>query len=226
MDNLPSVLADYRRLLREIDCWFARCLAAAGAERIACRSGCHACCRGLFDITLLDAFLIREAVAALPADVREEALRRAAPRLPELKRLWPDLAPPYLLNQLPEEEWTEMPEDDERPCPLLGADGCCLIYQARPMTCRLHGLPHVDLSGEIFLDVWCSRNFTGENPLADPALRWSFRKAFTQEAALLQQLALLLTGLPRGEMDTFIPLALLADYETVDWRSLPPAYNP
>jgi Fe-S-cluster containining protein len=221
MDNnrLRQPLADYRTLLQEVDTWFAGCVAAAaGTERIACRQGCNECCRGLFDITLLDAFLIQEAVNDLEKTILEAARRRAALRLPELHRLWPDFSPPYLLNTLPEQEWTEMPEDDTIPCPLLGEDGFCLIYQARPMTCRLHGLPHVDHSGAIFLDTWCSRNFPGETPLADPSLRWFFRQAFAGEAALIRQLGEILTGTPRSEMDTFIPLALLSDYAAIDWQ--------
>ena len=218
--RLRRTLADYRALLKEVDGWFAGCLAAPlGTERIACRRGCNECCRGLFDITLLDAFLIQEAVKDLEKAVGAEVRRRAALRLPELKRLWPDLAPPYLLNTLPKEEWMEMPEDDAIPCPLLGEDGFCLIYEARPMTCRLHGLPHVDLSGVIFLDSWCSRNFNGEDPLADPSLRWVFREAFAREASLVRELSEILTGIPRSEMDTFIPLVLLTDYAAVDWRN-------
>jgi Fe-S-cluster containining protein len=220
-EGLNRILEDYRNLLQEIDAWFAGCLAAAGPERIRCGQGCSDCCRGLFDITLLDAFLIRAAVARLPRKVLEAAQQRAATRLPELQRLWPGFAPPYLLNSLPEEEWMEMPEDDQIPCPLLGEDRLCLVYGSRPMTCRLHGLPHVDRSGEVFLDSWCSRNFPGENPLTDEALRWTFRPAFAREAALLRELGRLLTGFPRSEMDTFIPLVLLTDYAAVDWKSLP-----
>ncbi|NLC71319.1 MAG: YkgJ family cysteine cluster protein [Desulfuromonadaceae bacterium] len=218
---MRRILEDYRRLLREVDSWFAGCIASAGTERIACGRGCSECCRGLFDITLLDAFLIQEAIADLPQAAREEARQRAVSRLPELKRLWPDLSPPYLLNGLPGEEWMEMPEDDPTPCPLLGENRLCLIYEARPMTCRLQGLPHVDRSGEVFLESWCSHNFRGEKPLDDPALRWTFREAFAREAALIGKLAEILTRFPHREMDTFIPLVLLTDYDAVDWRNLP-----
>jgi len=83
MDNnrLRQTLADYRTLLQEVDTWFAGCVAAAaGTERIACRQGCNECCRGLFDITLLDAFLIQEAVNDLEKTILEAARRRAALR--------------------------------------------------------------------------------------------------------------------------------------------------
>jgi len=45
---------EYRSLLGGVDAWFSRCLEAGGTA-FSCRGGCSACCRGLFDITLLDA---------------------------------------------------------------------------------------------------------------------------------------------------------------------------
>ncbi|TLM65206.1 MAG: YkgJ family cysteine cluster protein, partial [Deltaproteobacteria bacterium] len=91
-------LAAYRRLLGEIDAWFERCLAAAPPGMLACRKGCSACCRGLFDISLLDALLLKEGFGQLPAALRGEVLARCRPRLTELQQRWPTLAPPYLLN--------------------------------------------------------------------------------------------------------------------------------
>jgi Fe-S-cluster containining protein len=211
------VLDAYRQLLGEVDAWFVGVLAAAPPGALACRAGCSACCRGLFDITLLDAFLLREGFSQLPAATREAVLARSRPRLVELQRRWPQLENPYLLNALPDEGWTEMPEDDPTPCPLLGGDGLCLVYPFRPMTCRLHGLPNLDLSGEDFSADLCTRH--AGDPLALPGetLRWPFRTAFTREFDLLRDLTRQLTGTPTCAADTFIPLALLADYERVDW---------
>jgi len=180
---------------------------------LACRQGCSACCRGLFDITLLDAFLLRQGFAQLPERVRGEVLERCRPRLSELQQRWPQLANPYLLNDLPDDSWTAMPEGDETPCPLLGADGLCLVYPFRPMTCRLHGLPNLDLTGEDFSADLCTLHAGDPHTLPDAVLRWPFREAFSREIALLRAFTLQLTGTPTSEADTFIPLALLADYK-------------
>lgn len=219
MDSLQSILANYRRLLAEIDAWFAACLRAA-PQHIVCCSGCSACCRGLFDITLLDAFLLKADFDRLPEARRRPALARAETRLAELRRRWPRFQSPYLLNGLPDEEWTEMPEEDETPCPLLDDDGRCLVYAARPMTCRLHGLPNIDCSGESFSDACCTLNFVGADPLAEAALRWPFRAAFAREIDLFRAFALALTGRSWLELDTFIPTALLIDFTAIDWRKL------
>ena len=211
-------LEDYRALLEELDAWFAACLDRIEPGLIRCGAGCSACCRGLFDITLLDARLLQEGFRRLPEGVRGAVLSRARPRLVELAERWPGFGPPYLLNNLPDEEWTEMPEDDETPCPLLGDDGLCLVYAWRPMTCRLHGLPNIDISGESFADSWCSLNFVDRNPLEQPELRWGFRDNFTREILLFREFTRHLLGYPLNELDTFIPTALFIDFETIDWQ--------
>lgn len=210
--NLKVLTNSYRALLGEIDVWFESCLQSAPVGMLACRQGCSACCRGLFDITLLDAFLLKEGFAGLPEAMQAQVLARCRSRLPELQLRWPQLHPPYLLNALPDDSWTAMPEEDATPCPLLGGDGLCLIYPFRPMTCRLHGLPNVDLSGEDFSTALCTLHPGDPHTLPADVLRWPFRDAFTREIALLRAFTLQLTGTPTSEADTFIPLALLADY--------------
>jgi Fe-S-cluster containining protein len=220
MESLGSILVAYRSLLGEVDAWFEQALRGAGPGEIACARGCSACCRGLFDITLLDAFLLQAACNRLPPGVRREVLARAEQRRNELRQRWPGFVGPYLLNAMPDSEWTEMPEDDLTPCPLLGEAGTCLVYASRPLTCRLHGLPNIDISGESFADEWCTLNFTGSNPLAEPALRWTFRAAFARELALFREFTRSLTGTPHSEFDTFIPTALLINFPGTDWNNL------
>ncbi|WP_224982836.1 YkgJ family cysteine cluster protein [Geomonas agri] len=49
---------------------------------------------------------------------------------------------------------------EDSPCPLLH-DGLCLLYQARPIICRTHGLPLLLLrEGEKTVD-FCPENFQG-----------------------------------------------------------------
>lgn len=214
MRELSAILDDYRELLETVDTWFSRCMETAG-RHIRCRPGCSGCCRGLFDITLMDAALLRRGFELLPEKARASALAKARARLDELQERWPGFGPPYLLNHLPDEEWTEMPEEDATPCPLLGGDGRCLVYAWRPMTCRLHGLPNIDLSGESFSDACCTLNFADGDPLALSELRWHFRRAFEAELGLFGEFTTCLLGASRNELDTFIPLALLMDFRDI-----------
>lgn len=209
----------YRSLLGDVDEWFRRCL-DAGETALACRGGCSACCRGLFDITLLDAFLLKDAFASLPRETREDILNKCRPRLGELQQRWPELKPPYLLNQLPGGDWEDMPEDDQTPCPLLDEHGFCLVYNSQPLSCRLHGLPNIDCSGEDFDGTICTLHKGNPLDLPEDVLRWRFREVFYEEIMIFRQFTRQLTGRPFAELDTFIPLALLADYEHVNWAKV------
>ncbi len=213
---MHPLLAAYLRLLETVDCWFSGCLGKAGAH-IRCGEGCSECCRGLFDITLLDALLLQTGVRTLPPAEAAEVRRRAQALLPLLTGRWPGFSPPYLLNDRPDADWKILiPPDDVTPCVFLDDAGRCRVYAFRPLTCRLHGLPLVDCSGEVFDEEWCSRNFVGIDPLGMKELRGEFRRLFGEEVRLLRRLALQLTGRPPAELDTLIPCAVLVepgDYE-------------
>lgn len=214
MPNIYNLLTPYRELLGEVDDWFCRSSLAAG-EQIACQRGCSACCRGLFDITLLDAFVLNDGFHRLATDLHRSVEQAARARVAEIQKRWPDFEPPFLLNRYPEEQWDElMPDEDETPCPLLGDDGLCLVYDSRPMTCRLHGIPMVDISGEVLFDEWCTLNFTECNPLLMQDLRAPFKDLFTQEQLLFREFTTRLLGQPFNELDTVIPAAVLLDFDT------------
>lgn len=217
MKDLEKILSSYGLLLAEVDAWFGRCMQARPSE-IACGAGCAECCRGLFDITLLDACYLRYGFDRLDPQVQATVRAKAVARLHGLQIAWPDFREPYILNYRPEEEWEElMPEDDEAPCPLVNNDGRCILYEFRPMTCRLNGIPLVDRSGEVFFEEWCSLNFTGSDPLAMKDLRGEFRRIFADELLLFQQFTALICKQQLNELDTFIPTALLIDFAGFDW---------
>jgi len=216
---LEPIVEKYGQLLKGVDHWFARSATAAG-NAVQCGKGCSSCCRGLFDITLLDAFFLRQGIDRLAPRLHEVVLARIAVQLQTLKLIWPSMAPPYVINVLQEEELDRlMPEEDETPCPLLGDDGLCLVYENRPMTCRLHGIPLVDLSGEFFHDEWCTCNFKDEDPLERHDLRWEFRDLFKTELSLFQEFTGALLNQKINELDTLIPLAALIDFDGFDWKS-------
>lgn len=215
---MKEILEKYGVLLSKVDDWFAGC-AGLHPSAINCGSGCSECCRALFDITLLDAFYLKWGFDRLDPAIKGAALVKARERLVSLQKLWPDFSEPYILNYRPEEEWTIlMPEDDEIPCPLLCEDGTCPVYDFRPMTCRLHGLPLIDFSGEILHDEWCTLNFAGRNPLELKELRWEFNGLFRKELLIFREFTKRLLNKPFNELDTFIPTALLIDFAGFDWR--------
>jgi Fe-S-cluster containining protein len=216
--NLQPIVGSYRQLLTRVDGWFGHCLQLLPHD-IRCGQGCSGCCRGLFDITLLDAWLMKEGFDLLRSSDRVVPMARAQARLVGLSLHWPEIAPPYILNVRPDAQWEQlMPEEDETPCPLLDANGRCLVYDHRPLTCRLHGLPLIDTHGEILDDVWCTENFTGKDPLSIAQLRGPFAELFREEGRLGRLFTAELLGNAPCELDTLIPTALLVDLAKFDWR--------
>lgn len=212
---MNALLDRYGELLREVDAWFQRCL-EQHPDLIACRNGCSECCRGLFDITLLDAFYLKRGFDRLPKPLKTEIVGAAYRRLELLSRVNADFTEPWLLNSIPEVEWDAlMPEEDETPCLLLSENGGCLAYEYRPMTCRLNGIPLIDVSGEELFDEWCILNFTEADPRQLAGLRFSFNDLFARELLLFRELICHLTGTARNEVDLFIPAALVMDYKKI-----------
>ena len=208
---MNTLLDRYGALLSEVDAWFQRCL-EQHPEMVACRNGCSECCRGLFDITLLDAFYLKRGFDLLPEPLKAELAREAARRLELLSHENPAFVEPWLLNGIPEDDWDAlMPEEDETPCLLLSKTGGCLVYEYRPMTCRLNGIPLIDVSGEELFDEWCTLNFTEDDPRHLTDLRFGFTELFSQELLLFRELIRILTGTARNEVDLFIPAAIVMD---------------
>lgn len=212
---MNELLDRYGALLNEVDAWFQRSL-DRHPKSIVCRNGCSECCRGLFDITLLDAMYLKRGFDRLSDPLKAVLAQVASRRLELLSRVNPAFVEPWLLNGIPEDEWDElMPEEDEAPCLLLSETGGCLIYDYRPMTCRLNGIPLIDVSGEEFFDEWCTLNFTEEDPRLLADLRFGFLELFARELLLFQELLLRLTGTARNEVDLFIPAAIVMERQKI-----------
>jgi Fe-S-cluster containining protein len=185
---MNELLYRYGTLLQKVDVWFERCLEHY-PDQIACRIGCSACCRGLFDITLLDAQYLKHGFELLPDMQKRSILQAASARMEALSRINPEFREPWILNVIPEVDWEPlMPEDDETPCVLLSENGECLAYDFRPMTCRLNGIPLIDVSGEELFDEWCTMNFVEQEPRLLEDLRFGFTELFVMELLLFRSL--------------------------------------
>jgi Fe-S-cluster containining protein len=144
--HLPS---DYPALLTRLDDW-----QSSVRERfpgvVPCRAGCSACCHGPFDISVADALLVRDAVAALPGGQRESVRRRARAQLSRMAGAEPSFRFPWDVSRLGEARFDALVEAHaDAPCPALGSGGECLIYESRPMVCRMMGLGMRSRSGAV-----------------------------------------------------------------------------
>ncbi len=111
-------------------------------EKIRCGKGCHSCCMPGLTVNGLERENIRQYLNAHPA-----------------------------LAEKTEANAQANPHKGQR-CSFLDAEGACLVYEARPIVCRSHGVPlktaldpnaavHIS-STEMQLSV-CSLNFSDMN---------------------------------------------------------------
>ncbi len=140
LTSLQPVFERYAQLSAEADSLFER-VRAAHPDCVTCAPGCSDCCHAVFDLSLVEALLInrnfterfgfgpqRSAVLAAAGKADRKAVR--------VKR---DL---YKSSRDGDTDGVMREAARTRiRCPLLGADEQCLLYDRRPITCRLYGVP-------------------------------------------------------------------------------------
>lgn len=146
---------DYRPLLERVDAWY-RSVKARHPDKVPCDKGCRDCCVGLFDVSLADGDLLREGLAGLDDATRNDIRSRAASVLARLREIYPDLGDTL-------DGWDADDVDDlcdaleGVECPVLGPGGECRLYAWRPLTCRMSGVPLVDVTGETIYPEGCAK---------------------------------------------------------------------
>ncbi len=146
---------EYRRLLARVDDWY-RSAKERHPERVPCARGCRDCCLGLFDVSLADRDLLREGLAAADPALARDIRARADAILRRLRASWPDLSED-LDGWDPDEIDALCDTLGGVECPVLGPEGECRLYEHRPLTCRMAGLPVVDVSGAVVAAEGCSK---------------------------------------------------------------------
>ncbi len=98
-------------------------------REVRCKKGCAHCCYAPFDLSFVEALYMRRAFLLLPRRLRREITRR----LDKYKKAWESSVPkpvnPFLLAKV------------KLRCPFLNEKDLCELYQARPATCRMYGIP-------------------------------------------------------------------------------------
>jgi Fe-S-cluster containining protein len=159
INRLIHALAEADRLWTERE-------ALLRGDELSCRAGCFGCCVGLFAITFGEALAIRGAVAELGPGARAAVRRRAAAIVERSASWFPGDATAGVLDPEREDpaEDTWLAAVRDTPCPALDlSSGRCLVYAARPTTCRTYGVALAS-EGEVLLPA-CDLNL----PLAPPA---------------------------------------------------------
>jgi len=130
----------YEKLAAEIDKLVER-VAAEHGECITCTKGCSDCCHAMFDLTLVEAMYLNKQFNELFAgqvrsdllEVSDEADRKGYRIKRDAFRMSREGARTT--------EILDFIAKARLRCPLLGQDDLCQLYEHRPLTCRLYGIP-------------------------------------------------------------------------------------
>lgn len=138
--DLEKHFVKYEAVVQMVDQVFER-VKQEYPKEVFCREKCSDCCYAIFDLTLIEALYInhkfkenfsgrQKADLIAVADKTDRALvkmKREAYK--EVKKGAEQL-----------EVVGRMSQERVR-CPLLGEDNLCLMYENRPITCRVYGIP-------------------------------------------------------------------------------------
>lgn len=152
----------YRKILDRADRHFAS-ITSAQPQNLMCRLGCTMCCHGLFEIGAADVSLIADGLDSLPAADREALIRRAGEIIEKTSH-------PDLRGCEPDEKEAFFARSENVPCPALGPDGACSIYEWRPIVCRTFGLPLRE--GRRYIGDVCELNFNEASQKEREAAAW------------------------------------------------------
>ena len=138
--DLSSIFSAYERLRDQADLIFAQVAKSQGPECVTCHKGCSDCCNALFDLSLVEAMYINHAfIKAFDyGPKRSEILTRADRADRQLTRMKRDL---FHEEKKGIDTMTIM--NDAATMRMRCPDGLCELYDARPITCRLYGIPTV-----------------------------------------------------------------------------------
>ena len=171
--ELIPVFTEYEALVKQADTAFSR-VASMYSECIACKSGCSDCCHATFDLSLVEAMYLnaqfRKTFDFGPQ--RSAILERASETDRHLTRLKRDYfrqlrdakaagPSPDVATEATSDALQHILDSVSRVrirCPLLDENDHCALYDSRPITCRLYGIPSV-IAGQTHV---CGK--TGFNP--------------------------------------------------------------
>ena len=139
MDFAPYFLK-YEALSKAADQVFER-VKEAHPDCVQCREECADCCHALFDLTLIEALYINEKFKAQYTGEERAAMLETANRADRTIHKLKRNAFRDLKAGKSEDEILAALGDQRVRCPLLNARDMCDMYQHRPITCRLYGIP-------------------------------------------------------------------------------------
>ncbi|MFH1982775.1 MAG: YkgJ family cysteine cluster protein [Pseudomonadota bacterium] len=138
--DLTPYFGKYEQLSEQMDQVFER-VRSQHPDCVTCKSECSDCCHAVFDLTLIEALYINHRFNnRFSGEARERIIEKANAadrRVYKLKRK----AAKDVQDGQSEAAVLEALAVERVRCPLLNEKNLCDLYDHRPITCRLYGIP-------------------------------------------------------------------------------------
>jgi Fe-S-cluster containining protein len=138
--NLKEYFVKYEGVVEMVDGIFEK-MKTDYPKEVFCRERCCDCCYALFDITMIEAaYLNHKFRERFSGKEKNRIIENAAKTDRALYKIKRDL---YRESQEGKNEVELLAKAgaERVRCPLLGEDDLCVMYDVRPITCRLYGIP-------------------------------------------------------------------------------------
>jgi Fe-S-cluster containining protein len=141
MLDFPQTFKKYESLVAEIEKGINK-IKETNPLEILCDKGCCDCCYAVFDLSLIEAVYLNYRFFQDKEKKDQEAiLERANTADRQAYRIKRNLNKLMTQGRPTEEEALALLSRERIECPLLNKNALCDLYDNRPITCRVYGVP-------------------------------------------------------------------------------------
>ena len=132
--------AKYEALVQMVDAVFDR-VKKEFPKEVFCREKCSDCCYAIFDLTLIEALYLNDQFSKKFSGNEKNDLLEIAGKTDRVLTKMKRDAYKQVKNGSEELDIVGKMSQERVRCPLLGKNNLCVMYEHRPITCRVYGIP-------------------------------------------------------------------------------------
>ena len=138
--NLKEHFVKYEALVQMVDAVFDR-VKKEFPKEVFCREKCSDCCYAIFDLTLIEALYLKDKFLKNFTGKAKSDLIEVADKTDRVLTKMKRNAYKEIKKGSNELEIVGKMSQERVRCPLLGEDNLCVMYENRPITCRVYEIP-------------------------------------------------------------------------------------
>jgi Fe-S-cluster containining protein len=138
--DLSEHFVKYEALVQMVDAVFER-VKKEFPKEVFCREKCSDCCYAIFDLTLIEALYLNDQFSKKFTGKEKNDLFEIAGKTDRVLTKMKRDAYKEVKKGADELDIVGKMSQERVRCPLLGENNLCVMYEHRPITCRVYGIP-------------------------------------------------------------------------------------